>query len=336
MKENAMVDSSRLRRLRSTEGIRRLVRETSWGLDQLVMPYFVDASLTGKNKKIEITSMPGQYHFSVDSLLFEIDSLVKLGINSVLLFGLPKTKSEKAMEAVSSTGVVQKAVKAIKKKFPDVTVITDVCLCAYTSHGHCGFVRGNKIDNESTLPILAKTALSHAEAGADIVAPSDMMDRRIQAIRAILDENHFRELPIMSYSAKYASSFYGPFRDAAHSAPSFGDRRTYQMDPYNKKEALREIRQDIQEGADIVMVKPALAYLDIIRSISEAFKIPVAAYSVSGEYSMVKAAARSGYIQERPIIEEMTTSFFRSGANILISYFSKDLAAWKKHSPKNN
>lgn len=331
MKENA-IDAVRLRRLRSSEGIRRLVRETSWNLDQLVMPYFVDSSLSGKNGKAEIESMPGQYRFSIEALLAEVEGLIKLGINSILLFGLPKTKNEKASEAFSASGVVQKAVKSIKKNFPQLVVITDVCLCAYTSHGHCGVVDEHKIHNKKTLPVLAEIALSHAEAGADIVAPSDMMDGRVRAIRNLLDEKGFDELPIMSYSAKYASSFYGPFRDAAHSAPSFGDRRTYQMDPYNKKEALREIRQDIHEGADIVMVKPALAYLDIIRSVSDSFKIPVAAYSVSGEYSMVKAAAKAGLIHESAVVEEMTASFFRSGANILISYFSKDLSAWKTRS----
>lgn len=316
----------RPRRMRQNEALRRLVRENRFSLDQLVMPYFVR---NGRNVKEEIETMPGQFRFSPDKLLHEIEELQQAGIQSILLFGLPDQKDEKASEAWSKQGIIQQTVREIKKNFKNLCVITDVCLCAYTNHGHCGVLNAQgEIENDSSLKILAETALSHAEAGADIVAPSDMMDGRIQAIRNLLDLKGFQNTPIMSYAAKYASAFYGPFRDAAHSAPSMGDRKSYQMDPSNRAEALREIASDIQEGADIVMVKPALAYLDVIREAATTFQFPLAAYAVSGEYSMIKAAAEKGYLDEKKVVLEILLSLIRAGSNIVISYHAKQVGEW--------
>ena len=322
----------RPRRLRQSEALRRLVRETHLSLDQFVMPYFVKE---GRNVCEEIESMPGQTRFSTDTLLVELEDLVPSGVQSILLFGIPDTKDEQASSAWSKTGIVQKTVREIKKNFKELLVITDVCLCAYMSHGHCGILNSQgEIENDPSLKILAQTALSHAEAGADVLAPSDMMDGRIRAIRAALDQAGFSNLPIMSYAAKYASAFYGPFRDAAHSSPSSGDRKSYQMDPANRAEALREMALDIEEGADILMVKPALAYLDILREAASTFNFPMAAYSVSGEYAMIKAAAEKGVIDEKKVVTEIFTSLARAGARILISYHSKQLAKWIQTDPR--
>jgi porphobilinogen synthase len=322
----------RARRTRQSEGMRRLVRETRLSLDQLVMPYFVK---NGRNVKEEIDAMPGQFRFSPDTLLTELEELYSLGIKTVLLFGLPDHKDEKASGAWSKDGIVQRTVREIKKQFKDLLVVTDVCLCAYTNHGHCGIVSSSgEIENDSSLKILAETSLSHAEAGADIISPSDMMDGRIRAIRQLLDARGFQNTPIMSYAAKYASAFYGPFRDAAHSAPSSGDRKSYQMDPANRAEAMREIALDIQEGADIVMVKPALAYLDVIREAASMFQFPLAAYAVSGEYAMIKAAAQKGYIDEKKIVSETLLSLARAGSQILITYYAKEVAQWNSEGFK--
>lgn len=310
--------------------MRRLVCETRFSLDQLIMPYFV---CEGERRREAIEAMPGQFHFSVDTLLEEIAELEQSGVNSVLLFGLPETKDEKAKGAFDENGIVPEAVRRIKARFPDVLVITDVCLCGYTTHGHCGLLTpSGTIDNDASLPVLAKTALAHARAGADIVAPSDMMDGRVLAIREMLDDKGFEETAVMSYSVKYASAFYGPFREAAHSAPASGDRRSYQMDPANTEEALREIRQDAAEGADFVMVKPALSYLDVIRSVRENTGLPVIAYNVSGEYAMVKAAAEKGLIDERNVVLEILTSMVRAGARAVITYHARQVAAWEKES----
>ncbi len=315
----------RLRRLRRTERLRALVRENRVDAGDLVYPIFV---VEGKGIKQEISSMPSIFRFSPDQLDAEIEEVAGLKIPAVLLFGIPKQKDELGSSAYAPEGVVQQAVRRIKKSAPQLLVITDVCLCEYTSHGHCGVVVGDQIDNDQTLPLLAKTALSHAEAGADIVAPSDMMDGRVKAIRESLDKDGFQQIPILSYAAKYASAFYGPFREAAESAPQFGDRRSYQMDPPNIREALREIEQDINEGADIVMVKPALAYLDVIRQARNAFNYPLAAYNVSGEYAMVKAAVKQGWLEERRAVMEILTAIKRAGADIIISYHAKDVARW--------
>jgi porphobilinogen synthase len=317
--------TARPRRLRRTETLRRLVRETVVTKDDLIYPLFV---APGKGVKNEISSMPGNYHWSTDTVLFAVEELLKLGIKATILFGLPESKDEVGSGAYHSHGVVQEAIRSIKSRFPEFYVVTDVCLCEYTSHGHCGIIKGDTVDNDPTLDLLAKTAISHAEAGADMVAPSDMMDGRVAAIRAGLDKHGFTDLPIMAYSAKYASAYYGPFRVAADSAPAFGDRRSYQMDPGNAREALREVELDIVEGADIVMVKPALAYMDIIHRVKEAFDLPVACYNVSGEYAMVKAAAEKGWIDERRIVMETMTSLKRAGADIIITYHAKDVAAW--------
>lgn len=316
----------RPRRLRKNPAIRSLVKENNLMVEDLIYPFFV---IPGKNKKEEISSLPDNYHFSIDLLLDEIEKIIDLGIKSIILFGVPEdedSKDEIGSEAWSETGIVQKAVKKIKTKYPELLVITDVCLCQYTSHGHCGIIKNGKIDNDATLPYISKTALSHAEAGADLVAPSDMMDGRIKAIRNILDDNGFTEVGIMSYSAKYHSSFYGPFREAAHSAPAFGDRSTYQMDPANSREALKEVKLDIKEGTDIVMVKPALSFLDIIYQVKENTNIPVAAYSVSGEYSMIKNAGEKGLCDEEAMMFEVINSIKRAGADIIITYFAKMLA----------
>ena len=315
----------RLRRLRRTESLRRLVRETTLEAANLIYPLFVTHD---EGISQEIPSMPGILQLSADRLPSEVEEVASLGIGGVLLFGIPEAKDDLGSGAYSPDGVVQKAIGVIKKATPDLPVVTDVCLCEYTSHGHCGVVVDGEIDNDKTLELLARTAVSHAEAGADIVAPSDMMDGRVHAIREALDAKGFQMTPIMSYAAKYASSFYGPFREAAECTPQFGDRRSYQMDPANAREALREIRQDILEGADIVMVKPALPYLDIIRKVRDTFDYPVAAYSVSGEFAMVKAAAEKGWIDEQAVTLEILTSIKRAGADIIISYHAKEVARW--------
>lgn len=314
---------TRLRRMRTTEAHRRMVRETSLSVDDLIYPLFV---VHGRNIKREISSMPGTHQFSVDLLVFEAKEIMALGIPGVILFGIPEHKDEMGTEAYSDEGVVQQAVREIKKSAPDLLVITDVCLCEYTSHGHCGVVKEGHILNDATLKLLAKEAVLHAKAGADIVAPSDMMDGRVSAIRAALDREGFEHIPILSYAAKYASGLYGPFREAAEATPQFGDRRSYQMDPANSREAMREVSLDIEEGADIIMVKPALAYLDIISRIRDRWDIPVAAYNVSGEYAMVKAAGRLGWIDEKRVMMEVLTSIKRAGADLILTYFAKEAA----------
>lgn len=312
----------RPRRLRKNETIRNMVAETAVNPDSLVYPMFV---VEGENVKEEIPSMPNQYRFSIDEILKELECCVAVGVKSILLFGIPSYKDEMATSAYDDDGIVQRAVRSIKAKFPDLYVITDVCLCEYMSHGHCGIVKDDgDVDNDPTLELLAKTALSHAEAGADMVAPSDMMDGRVAAIRAKLDENGYQNLPIMAYSAKFASAYYGPFRDAADSAPHFGDRKSYQMDVRNGREALHEVELDLEEGADIVMVKPGLAFLDVLRETAELSNVPVAVYNVSGEYSMVKAAAQQGWINEEAIIRENLIAFKRAGADIIITYHAKE------------
>ena len=319
----------RLRRLRQTEMLRALVRENRLETGDLIYPIFVEE---GSGIKQEIASMPGVFHLSVDQLPLEVEEVAKLGIPAVLLFGIPKQKDELGSAAYHPKGVIQQAIRIIKKSVPELIVVTDVCLCEYTSHGHCGIVVNGYVDNDQTLPLLAKTALSHAEAGTDIVAPSDMMDGRVRAIRKTLDGEGFQNIPILSYAAKYASAFYGPFREAAESAPQFGDRRSYQMDPSNVREALREVEQDISEGADIIMVKPALAYLDVIRRVRDTFNYPLAAYNVSGEYAMVKAAAQRGWLDERQIVLEILTAIKRAGADIIITYHAKEVSRWL-HAP---
>lgn len=313
----------RPRRLRKNEAFRSLIRETHLSAAQFVYPLFV---VPGKNKQEEIASMPGISRISVDKLAKEAEQCLKLGVNSVILFGLPEKKDAMGSGAHAKNGIVQQAIRELKNKTPELTVITDVCLCEYTSHGHCGCLINKTVDNDATLEILAKTALSHAEAGADMVAPSDMMDGRVAEIRAALDEHDFENLPIMSYAVKYASAFYGPFREAADCAPQFGDRRGYQMDPANVREALREATLDVDEGADILMVKPAVAYLDIISKLRDEFDLPIAAYHVSGEYSMIKAAAEKGWIDGDRVMEETLLSIKRAGADIIVTYFAKDMA----------
>ncbi len=319
----------RLRRLRASETLRRMVRETTLSVDDFILPLFVRP---GRGVRQPIKSMPGNFQLSVDELVKECRQTAKLGIPAVILFGIPKSKDPAASSGCAPDGIVQQAVRAVKDNCPDLVVITDVCLCEYTGHGHCGIVveRGGQrvIDNDATLEVLARMALSHAEAGADMVAPSDMMDGRVGAIRSALDGAGFSHLPIMAYSAKHASSFYGPFREAAESPPAFGGRRTYQMDPANANEALREVALDIEEGADIVMVKPALAYLDIIWRVKERFGVPVAAYNVSGEFAMVKAASARGWLEEQPIVLEILTSIKRAGADLILTYFAPDVARW--------
>lgn len=313
----------RPRRFRRNENLRRMVRETSLRVDQLVYPLFV---MPGKGVKNPVPSMPGVHQFSVDTLLKEVKSAVALNIPAVLLFGLPSAKDEWGSEAHAEDGAVQQATRAIKERYPDLVVITDVCLCEYTSHGHCGLLKGKEVDNDATLEVLAKTALSHAQSGADLVAPSDMMDGRVGAIREALDESGLDQVGILAYSAKYCSGFYGPFRDAADSAPQFGDRRAYQMDMANSEEAMREVALDIEEGADMVMVKPALPYLDIIRRVKDEFDRPVAAYNVSGEYSMIKAAAANGWLDEQRVMMETLIAIRRAGADLILTYFAKDAA----------
>ncbi|MCX5852569.1 MAG: porphobilinogen synthase [Deltaproteobacteria bacterium] len=313
----------RLRRLRRNENFRRLVRETRLSVDNLVYPLFVTF---GKKVKRPIRSMPGQFQWSVDTLVKEVKRVRDLGIPAVLLFGVPRKKDEEGTGAFARDGIIQRAIRAIKDRVDDILVITDVCLCEYTNHGHCGILDGTEVDNDVTLGILAETAVSHAEAGADMVAPSAMMDGQVLAIREALDEEGYGMVPIMAYAAKYASSFYGPFREAAKSAPSFGDRKAYQMDAANADEALREITLDVEEGADIIMVKPALPYLDIIRRAKEEFDLPLAAYNVSGEYSMIKAAARLGWLDEERAMMESLTAIRRAGADIIITYFACEAA----------
>jgi porphobilinogen synthase len=314
---------NRARRLRRNENIRRLVRECRVSVDDLVYPIFV---VEGKDIKREISSMPGVFHFSIDRLKSEIRELENLKIPAILLFGVPNEKDDHASSAYSTGGIVQRAIAEIKSITDKIMVITDVCLCAYMSSGHCGILRSGEILNDKTLDLLAETAISHALAGADMVAPSDMMDGRVAKIREALDQRGHYNVGIMSYSAKYASAFYGPFREAADSAPQSGDRKSYQMDPANRLEARREVMEDIAEGADIVMIKPALAYLDVIREIREMTDVPIAAYNVSGEYSMIKAAAKLGYINEKEAMQESILSIKRAGADIIITYFAKDMA----------
>lgn len=317
----------RFRRLRTTEPMRRLVRETRIAAEELIYPIFV---IEGENIKNPIDSMPGIYQYSLDRMDEILKKAAESGVSGILIFGIPTHKDERGTQAYAPDGITQRAVRQIKRDYPDLLVIADVCLCEYTSHGHCGLVADGKILNDETLPLLAKMSVSLAAAGADMIAPSDMMDGRVAAIRQALDENGFLDTPIMAYSAKFASAYYGPFREAAHSAPCFGDRRSYQMDFRNKKEALREIEDDIEEGADIVMVKPALAYLDVAQAAAERFDLPLALYNVSGEYAMVKAAAQNGWIDEKRIVMENLIAMKRAGASILITYHALDAAQWLK------
>lgn len=312
----------RPRRIRNSQIIRDLVAETQLDKNKLIFPYFV---VEGGNLREEIKSMPGIERLSIDNLIRDVESDYSHGVKTVILFGIPETKDDRATQAYDEEGIVQRAIRDIKRNIPEICIVTDVCLCEYTSHGHCGIVEDGRILNDPTLELLAKTALSHATAGADIVAPSDMMDGRVGAIREVLDEKGYNSVPILSYAAKYSSAFYGPFRDAADSAPQFGDRRSYQMDFRNSLEAEKEIMLDIDEGADIVMVKPALAYLDIIKRAREIVNVPLCAYNVSGEYSMVKAASRLGYVDERMMVIEILTAIFRAGADMVISYHTRDI-----------
>ena len=319
----------RLRRLRRTEALRSMVRESHVDVKDLIYPLFV---VEGSNLRQEVTSMPGVFRYSPDLLPRELDEVAGLGIPAVLLFGIPQKKDEVGSAAYDPEGVIQKAIQAIKSSTPELVVVTDVCLCEYTDHGHCGIVTDGYVDNDRTLELLAEMAVSHAEAGADIVAPSDMMDGRVGIIREALDENGFEHIPILSYAVKYASAFYGPFREAAESAPRFGDRRSYQMDPANWREALREVEQDIAEGADLILVKPALAYLDVIQRVRLAVDCPVVAYNVSGEYAMVKAAAQQGWADERQIVAEILTAIKRAGADLIVTYHAREAASWLKES----
>ncbi len=313
----------RPRRLRGSEKLRKMVRETRMDKSSLIYPLFVKE---GTGIEEEIPSMEGQYRYSVDRLPFELERLQNAGVNNIMLFGIPDHKDEAGSGAYDPNGIVQKALREAKKQFPDMYYITDVCMCEYTSHGHCGVLCGHDVNNDATLELLAKTAVSHVEAGADMVAPSDMMDGRVRAIREALDANGHYEAPIMSYAVKYASAFYGPFRDAAGSAPSFGDRKSYQMDFHNRREGMKEALTDVEEGADIIMVKPAMSYLDMVSEVSKAVNVPVATYSVSGEYAMVKAAAKMGWIEEERIMCEMAVSAYRAGAQIYLTYYAKELA----------
>lgn len=314
----------RPRRLRKNEAFRRMVRETTLSVDNLICPLFV---VPGQGVRRPIVSMPGVFQLSIDELIKEAREVLAARIPAVILFGIPDKKDDRASGAYAAEGIIQRAVKALKDKVPDLMVIGDVCLCEYMSHGHCGLIRQGEVDNDATLELLARTALSQVKAGADMVAPSDMMDGRVAEIRQALDENGYEHIPIMAYSAKYASAFYGPFREAAESAPQFGDRKSYQMDPPNAREAIREATLDMEEGADILMVKPALAYLDIIAKIREEFDLPVAAYSVSGEYAMVKAAAAQGWLDEKKVMMEMLIGIRRAGADLILTYFARQAAA---------
>lgn len=315
----------RYRRLRRTPAIRRMVRETTLQVDDLIYPLFV---VEGENKKEEVPSMPGVYQFSLDRLKEEVAEVVALNIPAVILFGVPDEKDALGQGAYAEDGIVQRAIRQIKEEYPELVVIADTCLCEYTDHGHCGVVKDGEVENDSSLELLVKTAVSQAQAGADIIAPSNMMDGFVAAIRQGLDEAGFLHVPIMSYAVKYASALYGPFRDAAQSAPQFGDRKSYQMDPANRLEAWREAEADVEQGADLLMVKPALAYLDIIRDLKERFPLPLAAYHVSGEYSMIKAAALKGWLDERQVVLEVLTSIKRAGADLILTYFAKDVARW--------
>ncbi|MEA3544536.1 MAG: porphobilinogen synthase [Thermodesulfobacteriota bacterium] len=315
--------SYRPRRLRRNENIRRMVRETHLRIDDLIYPMF---SAFGENIKKEISSMPGIYQQSIDNIVSEAKEVFELGIPAVVLFGIPETKDAVGSDAYCTTGIIQNTVRAIKENVPELTVITDVCMCEYTDHGHCGIIKEGDVDNDPTLELLAAEALTHAQAGADIVAPSDMMDGRVAAIRDILDENGFEHVPVMSYAVKYSSAYYGPFREAAESTPEFGDRRSYQMDPANRLEALREANQDVAESADFLMVKPALAYLDVLRELKDNFDLPLVAYNVSGEYSMVKAAAEKGWIDGDRVMMETLLGMKRAGADLIITYHAKEAA----------
>jgi porphobilinogen synthase len=317
--------AQRPRRLRRNEALRGLVRETRLTTAGLIYPMFV---CPGSNVRQEVSSMPGVFQQSADQISEDCREVASLGIPGVMLFGLPETKDARGSSSISAQGVVQRAIQAIRKANLDLVVMTDVCLCEYTDHGHCGVIEHGDVANDATLPILAEQALSHARAGADVIAPSDMMDGRVAAIREKLDEHKFENIAILAYAAKYCSGFYGPFREAADSAPQFGDRRSYQMDPANAREALKEVALDLEEGADMVMIKPALPYLDIIRQVRDAFDVPIAAYSVSGEYAMVKAAVRNGWLDERRIVTEILTCIQRAGAGIILTYFAKDVARW--------
>lgn len=314
---------SRPRRLRGNSTLRKMVRETRMDKSTLVYPMFV---MEGANKKEEIPSMAGQYRYSVDRMEEKLLELLKAGVQSVMLFGLPAEKDEMGSGAYAEDGIVQKAFRKAKEVCPELYLIGDVCMCEYTSHGHCGLLKGQEVDNDATLELLAKTALSQVQAGADMVAPSDMMDGRVGAIRRLLDQNQYQNVPIMAYSVKFASSFYGPFRDAADSAPAFGDRKTYQMDYHNRREAIKEALLDVAEGADLLMVKPAMAYGDLIREVKEQTNLPLAAYSVSGEYAMVKTTAAAGFIDEESILCEMAVSAYRAGTDVYITYFAEELA----------
>lgn len=318
---------TRPRRLRNGETLRRMVRETRMDSSSLIYPIFVKE---GENILEEIPTMPGQYRYSVDTMGKKLEQLLNAGISSVMFFGIPAYKDETGSGAYAEDGIIQKALMQAKKDFPELYLITDVCMCEYTSHGHCGVLCGQDVDNDETLKLLAKTALSHAQAGADMVAPSDMMDGRVAAIRNLLDENGYRNTPVMSYAVKYASAFYGPFRDAAGSAPSFGDRKSYQMDYHNSREGVKEALLDIEEGADIIMVKPAMSYLDMVTRVKETVNVPVAAYSVSGEYAMIKAGASLGYIDEEKIICETAASAFRAGCDIYLTYYAEEIAGFMR------
>ena len=315
----------RTRRLRMNKNLRAMVRENHVRVDELIYPVFV---MEGENICEPVESMPGICQYSLDRLSEELDRVVEAGVPAVLLFGIPAHKDEVGSGAYDPQGIVPKAIRLIREQYPDLVVIADVCLCEYTSHGHCGLIQGEEILNDETLPLLARASVVYAEAGADIIAPSDMMDKRVAAIRQALDEKGFVNTPIMSYSAKFASAYYGPFRDAAHSAPGFGDRKTYQMDPANGREALREVEQDLKEGADLIIAKPAMAYLDVLKEITTHYNVPVVAYNVSGEYAMVKAAAEKGWIDEKRIVMEHMTGFKRAGAKMIITYHALDVARW--------
>jgi len=317
--------ATRLRRLRRTGRLRSLVRETRLDLGDFVMPLF---ACPGEGVVHQLEGLPGIAQRSVDALVEEAETLVALGVSAVLLFGIPEEKDEEGSGAYDEDGIVQRTLRELRARFPELVLATDVCLCEYTSHGHCGVVRGDEIDNDASLELLARTAVSHAEAGADTVCPSDMMDGRVGAIRTALDDDGFDQIPIVSYAAKYASAFYGPFREAAESTPAFGDRRGYQLDPANVREALRECELDVNEGADALIVKPALPYLDVLRAVRERFELPVGAYNVSGEYAMLKAAAQSGWLDERQAALESLTAIKRAGADFIVSYWTKELAEW--------
>lgn len=318
---------NRHRRLRSSKAMRSLVRETELTVDDLIYPLFV---IEGNDIRNEVSSMPGVFQLSLDHLRAEIKDIQQLGIQAVLLFGIPKEKDAEGTGAYATDGIVQEATRLIKESFPEILVIADTCLCEYTSHGHCGVIHGQEVDNDASLPLLAETAVSQAKAGADIIAPSNMMDGFVVATRRALDDAGFTHIPIMSYAVKYASAFYGPFRDAADSTPEFGDRKTYQMDPANRREAIREAQADVEEGADFIIVKPALSYLDIVRDVKNTVDLPVVAYNVSGEYSMVKAAAINGWVDEEAIVMEKLTAMKRAGADLIVTYFAKDVATWLK------